>query len=57
LKIVKIVTPYGYFQVGREKVIRIEKEENQYTVYREMDSYNPGTQIEVKTKEILVYWE
>jgi hypothetical protein len=58
MKIVKIVTPYGYFTVGREGVTNIFKHEfGHYVIQQEKDRYNVGTLIEVHSKEILVYFE
>lgn len=58
MKIVKIVTPYGYFTVGKEGVLEIKPHaDGHYLIRKEKDTWNVGTLIEVKTKEILVYWE
>jgi hypothetical protein len=58
--IVKIVTQYGFFTVGHEKVTVIERHpdnENYYIVYRDEDKFNRGTKIEIKCDNVLVYWE
>lgn len=56
-KIVKIVTTLGYFQVGRDCVTKIIEDGEGYIVFKDKDPYNVGREIEIKCKDILVYWE
>jgi hypothetical protein len=57
MEIVKIVTPLGHFTVGKDYVTQIIEAEDKYLVYKEDDPYNIGRRIEVKVKDILVYWD
>jgi hypothetical protein len=57
MKIIKIVTFCGIFQVGQQgvtKIVKNERKEGQYIAFYE-DKY-PHKEVDIIFRDVLVYW-